>query len=209
MARIKLCGLRRREDITLLNAYPIDYAGFIFASSPRQITSALARTLIKEVAHAKCVGVFVNQDVEEITEIVKTCGLDIIQLHGDESDDVITWLRTHTDCEIWKALRIQTAQDLQAMETLHPHRFVLDSYHETMYGGSGVSIKDSILNHVDMNDIILAGGITTENIKEKLAYHPYAVDIASGAERDGYKDPMKVGKLMEAIRNSEEKENRR
>lgn len=206
MVRVKLCGLRCMNDIALINAYPIDYAGFIFARSPRQVTQSQAAAMIRNVAQAKCVGVFVNQDVEEIAKTADICGLDIIQLHGDESDDDITWLQTHTACEIWKALRIHCAQDLQSMESLHPHRFVLDSYHETKYGGSGICIKDSIVKHIDMKNIILAGGITAENIEEKLAYHPYALDIASGAECNGYKNPIKVEKLMEAIQNYKKKE---
>lgn len=196
MVKIKICGLRRCEDIDVINAYPIDYAGFVFAPSSREITPQQARPLIKNLKSAKAVGIFVNAPIHQILEIAEYCGLDILQLHGDEDETFISSLKQQTSCTIWKALRLKTSKDLEKIENLSPDRFLIDSFSESSYGGSGKQIAPTLLQNVNLENIMLAGGIHCDNLLEILELHPYGVDVSSGVEVDGFKNKQKIQEFM-------------
>lgn len=86
------------------------------------------------------------------------------------------------------------------MKQLHPDRFLLDSFQKDTHGGTGQRIKKELLNHIDTSNVILAGGINYHNIKEILAYQPYAIDVSSGVETNGVKDPFKIKQLIREVR---------
>lgn len=200
MVPIKICGLKRPSDIITINETRPEYAGFVFAPSKRQVTPQQAQELISMLQDVRSVGIFVNEKKETIRAIAAWVHLDIIQLHGDESETEVQYLRQYTGCEIWKALRIDTADDLNQMKQLHPDRFLLDSFHKEAYGGTGNRIKTEVLTSIDTRKVILAGGININNIHEVLAHHPYAIDVSSGVETNGVKDPFKIKQLIREVR---------
>lgn len=200
MVPIKICGLKRANDIAIINECKPEYAGFVFAPSRRNISIDLAKELIAMLHGVRSAGVFVNENIGTICHIAESVHLDIIQLHGEESEAEIQYLKHATSCEIWKALRIGTIEDLILMKQLHPDRFLLDSFQKDAHGGTGQRIKKELLNHVDTSNVILAGGINNSNIKEILAYKPYAIDVSSGVETNGIKDPFKIKQLIREVR---------
>ena len=200
MVKIKICGLTRREDIEAINQLPVDYAGFVFAPSKREVSCAQAKELASLVTYAKKVGVFVNMKVNDILRIAKECALDVIQLHGEEADITIRYLQANCTCEIWKALRIGTRKDLLNMRYYHPDRFLLDAKHEHLYGGSGTAIDETLLQDVNMRNVILAGGINAKNAHEKLKLCPYGIDLSSGVETNGLKDIHKIKQFIEEVK---------
>lgn len=200
MVPIKFCGMRREEDICMINEVKPDYIGFIFAPSKRQVTPSQAKILIEQTTVSLCVGVFVNEKKEMIRDIACYCQLDVIQLHGNETDEDIQWLKQHTPCAIWKALRLRGASDHVYLRTLHPDRFLLDSFHENMAGGSGKCIDQQLLKGLDISNVFLAGGIQINNIQEILTLKPYGIDVSSGIETNEFKDYNKMKELIEEVR---------
>lgn len=199
MVKIKICGLRRQEDITYINAFPIDYAGFVFAHSKRQIEPSKARALIGNLQNAKSVGVFVNEPIERVLEIAEYCNLAMIQLHGDEDAAYLSALKQRTSLTIWKALRIQSAQDVEMIHTLPADRFLIDSHSEHSYGGTGTSIDQTLLKGIDLHDIMVAGGIQAETLAQIIPLHPYGIDVSSSLEVDGFKDKNKIAAFMKKL----------
>lgn len=199
MVKVKICGLRRKEDIAYINAYPITYAGFIFAPSKRQVSLQVAHDLIQQLQSAIPVGVFVNAPIEEILKTVSFCKLQIIQLHGDEDATYIHQLKKQTTLPIWKALRIHTEKDVQNMNTLPVERYLLDAYSMQSYGGTGQSIDYEILANTSLQDVIVAGGISSETLEKVCHLHPYAIDASSSLEVDGYKNKEKIATFMKKL----------
>lgn len=120
--RIKMCGLRRPDEIIYANECLPDYIGFVFAESRRKVSGGEAKKLGEQLDPlVKKVGVFVNEPLRSLISISEEAGLDIIQLHGDEDDEYIREVRHKTGKEIWKAVRVRTAKDIQAA-AVHPAR---------------------------------------------------------------------------------------
>lgn len=199
MVKIKLCGLQCLHDVEMVNQFSIDYAGFIFAKSKRRIDPQDAKICIEQLTHAKSVGVFVNEEVKEIERIANLCKLDVLQLHGEEAQEDILYLRKHTPCLIWKAIRVRTLQDVTRWISLQPDRFLYDSYEEGVYGGTGKTIQTSLLSQINLSKIMLAGGIHSANVKQKIALHPYGIDVSSGVETEGKKDYHKLEQFMKEV----------
>lgn len=199
MVKIKLCGLQSEEDILMANAYALDYIGFVFAPSKRQVTLQQAKMLARKVATSKIVGVFVNEALPTILQIAKEVPLDILQLHGEESDCDIQMLQANCSCEIWKALRLSSLQDDKRNCFPHADRFLIDSYVADHYGGNGKRIAMELLQQIAVQELMLAGGINAQNIKEILPLCPYGIDVSSSIETKGKKDRKKLQRFMEAV----------
>lgn len=197
---VKMCGIRREEDVEYANEVCPDYIGFIFADSPRRVSwedaASFRKDLKKEI---RCVGVFVNETPEKIAEIAARVPLDAVQLHGDETEEDIRQLRSLCDKEIWKAARVRSKDDIQKVQTLPADRILLDSFSKEAYGGTGRTINLDILSESEITKpYFLAGGLNTGNLKGILeAIHPEGIDISSGIETNGYKDLDKMKKIME------------
>lgn len=197
---VKMCGIRREEDVEYANEVCPDYIGFIFADSPRRVSwedaASFRKDLKKEI---RCVGVFVNETPEKIAEIAARVPLDAVQLHGDETEEDIRQLRSLYDKEIWKAARVRSKDDIQKVQTLPADRILLDSFSKEAYGGTGRTINLDILSESEITKpYFLAGGLNTGNLKGILeAIHPEGIDISSGIETNGYKDLDKMKKIME------------
>lgn len=198
MTKIKICGLRRDADIEYVNEFLPDYAGFVFAKkSKRYVTPEQAKELIAKLdKKIKSVGIFVNRPIEEVNKIADFCGLDVIQLHGDETTEECK----KAEKTVWKALSVK---DKEIEEELKEFKdcvelFVLDNGP----GGTGEKFDWEIVKGLSSKyKIFLAGGITPENIKEaEEEVKPYGIDVSSGVETDGVKDRDKIAKLIWNLR---------
>lgn len=200
MAVVKLCGLRSEEDAVLMNEVQPDYVGFVFAPGKHQISAATAIRLSSILKYSRLVGVFVNEQPDVIAQIAKQTGLDVIQLHGDESDKDIEQLKKSCRCEIWKAVRIHQLEDMDAAWFPHADRLLVDSYVQGLRGGSGKRIAMDVLQKLDVSRLIIAGGIGMDTVEEILALQPYGIDVSTALETDGRKDKEKVRLFMKQIK---------
>jgi phosphoribosylanthranilate isomerase len=201
MTKIKICGIRRDEDIRLVNEARPDYIGFIlnFPKSHRNITPARAAQLKAMLTpEIKAVGVFVNQPLETVANVAHRGIVDVIQLHGQEDEDYIVRLRQLTDIPIWKAFKIRSQADLSAAAACSADEILLDNGY-----GTGQCFDWSLTGGLT-RPFLLAGGLTPENIPQAIALMaPKLIDISSGVETDGVKDRDKVLAAVAAVRANE------
>ena len=206
MIRVKICGITNPDDALLAIEMGAHAIGFIFAESPRRITPTKAKAIIRPLPPlVKTVGVFVNEDPVRIKEIKSFCGLDLIQLHGDESPEICQDLMPYSI----KAFRIQNEKDLKNIKRYRGtvRAVLLDTFQKGKAGGTGKPFDWSLAVKAKEAGLplILAGGLGPENIQEAItSVQPYAVDVNSGIEKlPGKKDPVLIKQLMEKIRKIE------
>lgn len=202
MSKIKICGIKRFEDILAVNEAKPDYIGFVFAKSKRRVSPEQASELVAMLDPAvKVVGVFVDEELRTAAAVAKQCPLDVIQLHGSESAEYIRKIRGMTRKEIWKAVRVRSRQDIEEAQKLGADRLLLDSFVEDTHGGSGTAFDYGLLSGFDTGEFIIAGGINAENIAQTIdTLQPFAVDVSSGAESGGIKDADKIISLVAKVR---------
>ena len=208
MTRIKICGIKRVEDILYVNRYLPHYIGFVFAESKRRVSAEQVRVLKQKLdPRIKTVGVFVNEAIEKIVEIVDECGLNCIQIHGDETPQYINNLRERLDLhsaqgvEIWKAIRVKDESSLNLLNSYKVDAFVLDTFVEGAYGGAG-KVFDWKLASLDKScsRIFVAGGMSPENVADAVkSIKPYGVDVSSGVETEGFKDEFKIRQFVDEV----------
>lgn len=201
--KIKLCGIRRLEDADYLNEFPPDYAGFIFAPYPRKITIAQAKEIGERLdKKIKKVGVFVDHPLEEMAEFSDV--IDVYQLHGDETAEYTESLKKliPKEKEIWKAVRVRTAEDIEQAEKLNADKLILDAFSKDKHGGTGKAFDWDIINKIKITKpFFAAGGINADNMEEAaIKLKPYGIDLSGGIETDGVKDREKIKKIIE-LRN--------
>lgn len=203
--KIKICGLRREEDIEAVNRWRPDYIGFVFANTKRKVTDQEAKHLKSILAKdITAVGVFVNDTVEHIAALCREKVIDMVQLHGDEDEAFLTALRKEISCPILRAVRIKEQEDFQKGEESSADYVLLDTYREQMYGGTGETFDTDMIPE-GYRPYFLAGGISADNVKNRIqALHPYAVDVSSSVETDGRKDPEKIREIIEKVRECNE-----
>lgn len=199
---LKICGIRSLEEIQDLKDLPIDYFGCIFAPrSPRCVSEALAKE-ITEIAHSEgkqTVGVFVNAPFEQITDTVNLTGIDVVQLHGEESPDICKMLITK-GITVWKAFSIK--DKLLPMEDYLPYMDLplLDTK-GVAEGGNGLVFNWQLLERLTPYSFILAGGISVENVQKALSYQPVIIDVNSKVEQDNRKSRQLIEKLIKEMEN--------
>ncbi len=199
MTNVKICGLKREEDILYVNELKPDYVGFVFAKSSRQIDmhkgKKLTDILDKDI---KRVGVFLNHSADEVNEIAAYCQLDILQFHGQESP---LYCKSF-NYQIWKAFRIKDEKSVQELEAYNVDGFLLDTFVKGHYGGTGKVFNWSMVSNVNKSKFtILAGGLQSENIKKAIErVKPQVVDLSSGVEVNGVKNFEKIRKIIEIVR---------
>ena len=198
MAKIKICGLKRLEDIEIVNKYKPDYIGFVFADSKRKVSHDLASKMKKNLdSSIKSVGVFVDAEIEEILKLYDDGIIDIVQLHGSESEDYIKILKQNSDykLEIINAIEMSGEKNLLDYDDSLADYLLLDSGK-----GSGKTFDWRLIRKDLKKEFFLAGGLNAENITEAIMeFNPYAIDLSSSVETDGYKDELKIKKVMEAL----------
>ena len=201
--KLKLCGIRRIEDIDYLNEFPPDYAGYVFAESPRRVTLNQVRELSKKLLpQITKVGVFVNQPIETMKDF--SAEISVFQLHGDEDEGYIEQLRKiiPQDCEIWKAVRVRSAEDILKANNLPVDKLLLDAFTKDSYGGTGKTANWELIANTKINKpFFAAGGITAANLPEAAEkLKPFGIDISSGIETEGIKDRAKIKEITQIIR---------
>ena len=197
---VKICGLRRAEDIAYVNEVLPEYAGFIcYPKSFRYVDPDTLGNLRRQLAPGiSAVGVFVNEDPDVIARIAQAGDLDLIQLHGQEGEEEIRKVREKTGRPVIKAFRIETAEDVRKANASSADYILLD--HGS--GGSGEAFDWSLLKLVN-RPYFLAGGLDPENVPKALALageHLYALDVSSGVETGKIKDREKIGRFVEVVR---------
>ncbi|MGN0624196.1 MAG: phosphoribosylanthranilate isomerase [Oscillospiraceae bacterium] len=204
MVKIKICGMRRAEDIMYLNRYRPDYAGFILSAGFRrsvtpEVFCELESRLDKDI---KRVGVFVDEPIENITK--HYCEkLDVIQLHGNEDEEYIGSLKKSFDGEIWKAVRAERSEDIEVAAKLSCDKLLIDSYVKGMVGGTGQAADLNVIRSADLSkEFFLAGGLDSGNVLNAIeAVRPFGVDFSSSVETDGFKDENKIRTIISTIKN--------
>ncbi len=198
--RIKMCGLRRPEDIEAANELKPEYIGFVFfPGSKRYVTPETAKTLRAGLdPEIKAVGVFVDEDPETVARLLEEDVIDIAQLHGHEDETYLAALRQKTNKPLIRAFRIRCAEDAQRAQDSTAEQILLDAG-----AGDGKTFDWNWLKDVK-RPYFLAGGLNPENAGEAVReLKPYAVDVSSGIETEGYKDINKMRAFERAVREEQ------
>lgn len=197
MSKIKLCGLSRKCDIEWANALKPEYIGFVFWSkSKRNVPPEKAKELKNLLSpDIKAVGVFVDEPIENVAELLNDNVIDIAQLHGGEDEEYIKKLRALSDKPIIKAFLLKSEIDAERAEKSTADYILVDSG-----TGTGKSFDWELLKNIS-RPYFLAGGLCCENISQAItALDPYAVDVSSGIETNGCKDKNKMAAFVAAVR---------
>jgi len=198
MVKIKICGLKRLEDIEMVNTYKPDYIGFVFADTKRKVSHKLASELKANLdSDIISVGVFVDAPKEEILKLFNEGTIEIAQLHGSESEDYIIDLKesTNNELKIINAIEMSEDTDLLSYDSSNADYLLLDSGK-----GSGKTFDWRLIRKDLKKDFFLAGGLNSENITGAIEqFNPYAVDLSSSLEVDGFKNEDKIKEIMEII----------
>ncbi|MBW8381502.1 MAG: phosphoribosylanthranilate isomerase [Youngiibacter sp.] len=197
MTRLKICGLFREADISYANAVRPDYVGFVFAPSKRQVTRENAAELRKLLDPSiPTAGVFVDEKTSRILELLSDGIISIVQLHGHEDEEYIADLKEKTKALIIKAVKPENRDDVRNAEKSSADFLLFDSG-----AGTGRVFDWSLLEGVQ-RDYFLAGGLNKDNVEEAInVLHPFAVDLSSGVETDGFKDLEKMKEIRRLVKN--------
>ena len=199
MVKVKICGLRRPEDIEAANVAKPDYVGFIFVpETKRYVKPDLAASFRRDLAaDIQTVGVFVNAPIEEIVAICQAGTIDLVQLHGEEDQAYIAHLKGQVDQHIIKSVAVG---DELVVDPNQADYLLFDSVSPSR-GGSGKIFDWQMVSAYQEKPFFLAGGLGVKNIEEALkVVRPYAVDASSSLETDGVKDPVKMQGFVAKIR---------
>jgi phosphoribosylanthranilate isomerase len=197
MTLIKMCGLRRPEDIEAANELRPDYIGFVFfPGSRRYLPPEEAKKLRQRLAPGiRAVGVFVDEEPEAAARLLEDGTIDIAQLHGHEDEAYLERLRKLTGKPLIRAFRIRSAEDVRRAAASSAELILLDAG-----AGDGKTFDWSLLREAD-RPYFLAGGLDPENVGRAVReLKPYAVDVSTGIETDGRKDPEKMRAFVNAVR---------
>lgn len=185
--KIKICGLFRACDIEYVNEIKPDYIGFVFAKSKRQVPLEHAKFLKSRLdPQIKAVGVFVDAELSFIEQVLHEGIIDMVQLHGTETEEYIERI----NAPVIKAIRLGDPIPQNADYLLF----------DGPEAGSGTPFDWSLLPQTD-KPFFLAGGIKLENLTQAMQLQPFAIDVSSGVETDGLKDRDKIEKIVRSVRN--------
>jgi phosphoribosylanthranilate isomerase len=197
--RVKICGITNYEDAKLCCDLGTDAVGFIFyEKSKRYVHVNIAKEIIKELpAFVSKIGVFVNENSKTINTISKEIKLTGIQLHGDEPPEIISEIHM----PVIKTFRVNNDFDFSILNNYANCNFLLDTHSTEEYGGTGQTFNWGIIPPEVQKKIILAGGISIDNIEYIFKnIHPVAVDLSSSVEKyPGKKDEIKLKKFFDKI----------
>lgn len=210
MAKIKVCGLTRLDQVQELISLNTDFLGFIFyEKSPRYVLNHLSLEEISKIRHHGKVGVFVNETAERIIEISEKADLNFIQLHGDETEHFISELnqKLNPKIEIIKVIRIGNQSSNELQKTINQNLLIINYFlfdtDSKAFGGTGKQFDRNILNTIEIPlPYLLSGGISEDNIEniKHLKQKPFALDINSRFETEpGNKDISKIKKFISSL----------
>jgi phosphoribosylanthranilate isomerase len=215
MTAIKICGIKNEEDALATAEASADFIGLVFATSPRQVTPALAgkitAALKKSKAKAKAVGIFVNMPAPTVRKIADACHLDWVQLSGDESWEYCVELSR----PVIKVIKVSKNYQPEPVGKLltygmdiiggQKHIFLLDANEKDKYGGTGMTFDWNLAKPiVEKFPIIIAGGLNPGNVGRAIKLiKPWGVDVSTGVETKGEKDMKKIIKFIKAVREAD------
>ncbi|ARU62710.1 hypothetical protein CBW65_18295 [Tumebacillus avium] len=207
MTLVKICGLKLHETIRHVGTLPVEYVGFVFATSKRQVSAETAAELGNSLPDGvRRVGVFVNESLEEMERIAETAGLHVLQLHGDETPELCERLKRETGLAVWKAWGVRG--DERDAE-LGRYAGIVDAVLlDNERGGTGTAFSweriPEIRLHLPDTPLFVAGGLHPDNVSELIgAYRPDGVDVSSGVETVGVKDPDKITAFVTKVREQQ------
>ncbi len=204
MVKVKICGITNLEDALAAVKWGADALGFVFASSPRQVTPQQVAHIVAGLPPFVCkVGVFVDSDLQKVKDTMAVCALDLAQLHGSESPDFCQALFPR----VIKSFRVKDEAILTLLSQYRANAYLLDSYDATLKGGTGRSFNWDIAKKAKhYGPIILSGGLTPENVRQAISsVQPYAVDVSSGVEKSpGKKDHDKIRAFLKEAKGKQE-----
>ena len=199
--KVKICGMTNLKDVKVAVDGGVDAVGFIFyKKSPRSVTMQAVREIVLELPpFVDSVGVFVNETAEQINKISDHCKLDRVQLHGDESPAFCKKIRRR----VIKVIRVKDIQSLKKLSDYPVSSFLLDTFSEDQYGGTGKVFDWNLAYPAKKyGPIILAGGLTPINVRQAIQrIQPYGVDVCSGVEsQPGIKDHKKMQAFLKNVK---------
>lgn len=203
--KVKICGITSVADAQVAAEAGADMIGLmLYEGSPRHITLPQAEEISRSLSpFVQRVGVFVNPEEALVMEAIATCGLNLLQFHGDESPGFCTQFGLMSV----KALRVQDAASIAALANYHTEAFLLDAYSKAGLGGTGEKFNWDLAIEAQKfgKPIFLAGGLTPENVADAVRkVRPFAVDVSSGVESaPGKKDAAKVRAFIQAAKSVE------
>jgi len=204
MTLVKICGITNVGDARIAADAGADAVGFIFAESPRRVSIEEARRISAALPeNILRVGVFVDEDPAEISRISREVGLDVAQLHGDETPEAVTAVR-QGGVKVMKALRVRDAFTLEALDGYEADLVLLDAYSDEMRGGTGRRFDWEVAKSLGGRDnIVVSGGLGPENVREAVEFfEPYGVDASSSLEdAPGRKNGERVRRFVLAARD--------
>ena len=184
MTLVKICGITNAGDARVAADAGADAVGIIFAESPRRVDVEEARRIsIALPENIIKVGVFVDEEPAEVLRISREVGLDLAQLHGDETPETVTALR-EAGVKVMKALRVRDATSLEALDDYEADLFLLDAYSARVRGGTGERFDWGVAKSLKGRDnIVVSGGLDPENVREAVEFfEPFGVDASSSLE---------------------------
>lgn len=204
MTRVKICGITSIEDAAAAVEAGADALGFVFVpGTPRLVHPDATERIVKDLPpFVTTVGVFVDQPLEDILDLVHACKLHAVQLHGNEPEA----FSRRIPVKVIKAIRVRDAKDLALIGTYPAHAFLLDAFIEGQAGGTGTPISWDLARQAKGKvPIILSGGLRPETVAQAIrVVRPYGVDVSSGVEKSpGRKDHKKVRKFIAAVREAD------
>jgi phosphoribosylanthranilate isomerase len=203
MVFTKVCGITNPGDARVAADAGADAIGLIFAESPRKLTLKEARKVsVGLPENILKVGVFVDAEPGEVLEIAREVGLDLAQLHGDETPETVAAIR-NAGLPVMKALRVRNMEALGALERYEADLFMLDAWSARARGGTGETFDWGLAKSVKgRGNIVVSGGLTPENVREAVEFfEPYGVDASSSLEeRPGKKSGERVRRFVRAAK---------
>ena len=193
MTKVKICGLSTKEAVEVAVSAGADYIGFVFAPSKRQVTLAQAAELAKLIpSHIQKVGVFVSPSREELLEAIEKIGLDLVQIHGQVTDDLFVKL----PCASIQAMQVDGNGHV-------PNSQADYLLFDAPVAGSGQTFDWGQLDTTELSQsFFIAGGLNEANVEEAIQHFtPYAVDVSSGVESNGQKDHEKIRRFIERVKH--------
>lgn len=224
---VKICGITKPETLRAIRHLPIDYIGFVFAASKRQVNEEQAAELLRELTsdspnrRPQTVGVFVNPELDELEGILHKAPLDVVQLHGQESPEFCRQVKERFGVQVFKVLPVEG--EVESLENdgdggagllRMPDAYsgvidalMLDTFDARAAGGTGKTFRWSVIPEYRVwaeragIPLIVAGGLQPDNVAGLIAdYQPHGVDVSSGVETDGHKDISKITTFVERVK---------
>ena len=209
--RVKFCGITSLGDAEKAVLAGADAVGFVFfKDSPRYVTPKQASEIIKDMPlFVSTVGIFVNDDLAFIEECIERCGLNAVQLHGDENVQYCFEFKNlkFKGVKLIKAIRVKDKDSLSSIEECHADAFLLDTYKSSVYGGTGSGFDRTlaVLAKEYGRHLIIAGGLNSDNVYDIIReVRPYGVDVSSGIESSpGKKNLELMEEFIKEVRRAE------